>query len=89
MNEAYLLELGQRALLVFLQLAGPILAFSLGIGLLVSIIQAVTQIQDMTLTFVPKILGTLLAFVLFGPFMMRAIIKLTYNLIVNMPNLVR
>jgi flagellar biosynthetic protein FliQ len=89
MTEAYLLELGQRTLITFLQLAGPILAFSLGVGLLVSILQAVTQIQDMTITFIPKILATLLALAIFGPWMLRAILQFTYTIIVTMPNLVR
>ncbi len=89
MSEAYLLDLGQSALLLFLQLAGPILLFALGVGLLISILQAVTQIQDMTITFIPKILAALLAFVLFGPFMLRAMIRFTHSVIINMPNLVR
>jgi flagellar biosynthetic protein FliQ len=89
MTEAYLLGLGQNALVIYLQLAGPILAFALTAGLLVSIIQAVTQIQDMTLTFIPKIVATVLALVLFGPWMLKAIIKFTFDLFVSMPNLVR
>lgn len=89
MSEAYLLDLGQKALMLFLQLAGPILLFALGVGLVVSILQAVTQIQDMTITFIPKILAALLAFVLFGPFMLRAMIRFTHGVIINMPNLVR
>ncbi|MBN2483006.1 MAG: flagellar biosynthesis protein FliQ [Candidatus Omnitrophica bacterium] len=89
MTEAYLLGLGQNALVIYLQLAGPILAFALTAGLLVSIVQAVTQIQDMTLTFIPKIVATVLALVLFGPWMLKSIIKFTFDLLVSMPNLVR
>ncbi len=89
MSEAYILSLGQRALVLFLELAGPVLLFSLVTGLLVSIVQAVTQIQDMTLTFIPKILATLLAIVIFGPWMLKIMVQFTYNLIVSIPNLVR
>ena len=89
MNETYLLGLGQNALSMYLQLAGPILAFALTAGLLVSIIQAVTQIQDMTLTFIPKIVATVMALVIFGPWMLRSIIKFTFDLFVSLPNLVR
>lgn len=85
MTEAYLLGLGQQALVLFLQLAGPILTFSLLVGLSISILQAVTQIQDMTITFIPKILATLLALVLFGPWMLRTLTQFTYTVIVNMP----
>ncbi|MBD3264173.1 MAG: flagellar biosynthesis protein FliQ [Candidatus Omnitrophica bacterium] len=87
MTEAYILGLGQRALVTYLQLAGPILLFSLTVGLLVSILQAVTQIQDMTLTFIPKIAATILAVVVFGQFMLHAIVKLTYNILINLPSL--
>ena len=89
MTEAYLLELGQRTLVIFLQLAGPILLFSLGVGLLVSILQAVTQIQDMTITFIPKILATLLALAIFGPWMLQQLVRFTVNLFDLIPYMVR
>ena len=89
MTEAHLMQFGQDALLLYLKLAGPILLFSLTVGLIVSILQAVTQIQDMTLTFIPKIAATILAIVLFGSWMLRLVIMFTYQLIMNMPGLVR
>ncbi len=89
MTESYLLEFGQRAIVVVLQLAGPILGFSLIIGVAISIFQAITQIQDMTLTFVPKILAVVIALVIFGPWMVRVIVNFTAAILTNLPNLVR
>jgi flagellar biosynthesis protein FliQ len=89
MSESFLLGLAQNTLVMYLQIAGPILLFALVTGLSVSILQAVTQIQDMTLTFIPKIIATLLALVLFGPWMLRSIVAFTHNLIVNMPKVIQ
>ncbi|MBD3246361.1 MAG: flagellar biosynthesis protein FliQ [Candidatus Omnitrophica bacterium] len=87
MTETFVMALGQKALVTYLHLAGPILLFALSIGLMVSVAQAVTQIQDMTLTFIPKILATLLALVIFGQFMLRSIVQFTYYVIVSIPNI--
>lgn len=84
MDEGYLLSLGQKTLIIFIQLAVPILGFSLVTGLLVSIFQAVTQIQDVTLSFVPKIVAVVIAVVIFGPWMLRGIVNFTYHLMVNL-----
>lgn len=89
MTEEYIFTFGQRALVVALHLAGPILGFSLIVGILVSVFQAVTQIQDITLSFVPKILSVALAVVIFGPWMFRVLVSFTYNIFVNLPMLVR
>jgi len=75
--------------MVSLQVVGPILIFSLVVGVLVSIFQAITQIQDMTLSFVPKIIAIVVAMFLFGPWMFRTIIEFTYHLFLSLPNLVR
>ncbi|MCM8773663.1 MAG: flagellar biosynthesis protein FliQ [Candidatus Omnitrophica bacterium] len=89
MSEELVINLGRQALVLYLQLAGPILLFSLVIGLVVSIIQAVTQIQDMTITFIPKIMATILAIIIFGPWMLRMLIDFTFKLIVSLPNFVK
>ncbi|MCM8823458.1 MAG: flagellar biosynthesis protein FliQ [Candidatus Omnitrophica bacterium] len=89
MSEELVINLGRQALVLYLQLAGPILLFSLVTGLVVSIIQAVTQIQDMTITFIPKIMATILAIVIFGPWMLRMLIDFTFKLIVSLPNFVK
>ncbi|KJV08666.1 flagellar biosynthesis protein FliQ, partial [Elstera litoralis] len=56
MNEANTLEVAREAVLVLLQVSGPIMVISLVVGLIISLFQALTQIQEMTLTFVPKII---------------------------------
>ena len=74
-NEAIILF--QRALLMALLLAAPMLVFGLVAGLIVSIFQAVTQIQEMTLTFIPKILAVVAALFLFMPWMLNQIVRYT------------
>jgi flagellar biosynthesis protein FliQ len=74
-NEAIVLF--QRALLMALMLAGPMLIFGLVAGVAVSIFQAVTQIQEMTLTFIPKILAVVAALFLFMPWMLNQMIRYT------------
>ena len=70
MNEADVIEISREALTTILFVAGPIMAVALGVGLVISILQSVTQIQEMTLTFVPKILLVFLAAVFLAPYML-------------------
>ncbi|MDI6717057.1 MAG: flagellar biosynthesis protein FliQ [Actinomycetota bacterium] len=86
MTDALAMELGRNALVLTLQISLPILLFSLVAGLVVSILQAVTQIQEFTLTFIPKVLATILALALFGSWMLNLIVSFTTNLFVNLPN---
>lgn len=65
--------------------AGPAILFGLFAGVGISILQATTQINDFTLVFVPKILATLLAFVLFGGWMLQSFIDFTRQMILNLP----
>lgn len=64
-------------------MASPMLISSLVIGLLISIIQSVTQIQEATLSFVPKIIAVLLTLVIFGPWILNIITEFTTNLFTN------
>jgi flagellar biosynthetic protein FliQ len=80
MNEAAVLEIGREALWVVLLIGGPIMIAGLIIGLLISLFQALTTIQEMTLTFVPKILVIFVTIVLFLPFMMTTLIEFTRGL---------
>lgn len=89
MNQAMLLDLARQTVLLIIMLSAPVLAATLVIGLIVSIIQAVTQIQEMTLAFVPKILGVFLVLALFGPWMMNTMLTFTSNLFASLPSLVR
>jgi flagellar biosynthetic protein FliQ len=83
------LQLGRNALEMALILAGPVLLFGLVAGLAVSVFQALTQIHEMTLTFIPKIGATILALALFGPWMLQKMLNYTSALFSAIPGLVR
>mgnify|MGYP000870266264 FL=1 len=89
MNESIVLDVAQRAIGVTIMVSAPILGFGLLVGLLVSIIQATTQIQEVTLSFIPKILTILLTLLIFGPLIGSVITEFTINLISNIHNYVR
>jgi len=75
MNETVFMDLTQNAIWLVILLSAPLLAVNLVVGLGISIFQAVTQIQESTLTFVPKILASFLAIVLMGPWMTRMLVE--------------
>ena len=87
MSQEFIIYLGREAVYTILLLAGPLLGASLLIGLLVSIFQATTQIQEQTLTFVPKIVAVLLSLIIFGPWMLNLLIAFTGNLFTVIPRL--
>jgi flagellar biosynthesis protein FliQ len=89
MTEGMVMDLARNALTITLQLAAPILIFSLVSGLIISVFQAVTQINEMTLSFVPKIMAVLAAAVIFGPWMLNSLITYMTNLFVNLPAMAR
>ena len=80
MNQSDVLCLAKEALMTALMIGGPVLGVSLLVGLLVSIFQAMTQIQEQTLTFIPKILAIALVMLLLGPWMLNVITGFTTNL---------
>ena len=80
MNELEVLEVAREALMVVLKTAGPIMAAGLLIGLVIALFQALTTIQEMTLTFVPKILVIFVAIILFLPFMMTTVVEFSQQL---------
>lgn len=85
MTEAFLLDLGRKTFLVTLAVATPVLGLGMLVGLAVSIFQAVTAIQEMTLTFVPKILAVLIALALFGQWMLTLLVRFTFELFTHLP----
>ncbi len=87
MDEVAVLEIGRQALVVILKTSGPIMMAGLAIGLVVALFQALTTIQEMTLTFVPKILIIFVAVVVFLPFMMTTLIEFTNTLFDRIGNL--
>lgn len=88
MTQGDVMEVGRHALLVALKLALPVLLFGLIAGVLVSIFQAVTQIQEFTLTFVPKLLAVVLALALFGPWMLTTMTSFMTYVFNHMPPVV-
>jgi flagellar biosynthetic protein FliQ len=84
-TQTVVLELTQKALWLLLQLSMPALLLSLIVGLAVSIFQAVTQINEMTLTFIPKIVTVFGALAFFGPWMLSITLDYMTQLMVNLP----
>lgn len=83
------MSLGQQALKLTLLLSAPLLLTALLIGLVVGLFQAATQIQEMTLSFIPKLVGMGLAFLVAGPWMLRLLIDFTHRLISDIPALIQ
>ncbi|ADH86411.1 flagellar biosynthesis protein FliQ [Desulfurivibrio alkaliphilus] len=89
MSPADVAVLIQQAVKVTLTLAGPILGMGMAVGLTIALFQAVTQIQEMTLTFVPKIFAVLLTVLFLAGWMITVMVDYTHNLIVSIPGLIR
>lgn len=84
MDETAVLEIGRDALGVILWTSGPIMVAGLIIGLIISLFQALTTIQEMTLTFVPKILVIFVAIIIFLPYMMTTVLEFSHRLFDHM-----
>ena len=80
MNQAMVLKLAKDTLQITLMVSGPLLITALVVGLVVSITQVVTSIQDMTMSFVPRIIAVLLVFLLALPWMMNVLLSFTAQL---------
>ncbi|RME27268.1 MAG: flagellar biosynthetic protein FliQ [Candidatus Zixiibacteriota bacterium] len=89
MTPQLVVSLGREALTVTLMVAAPMLLFGLVIGLIIAIFQAVTQIQEMTLTFVPKILAVALALLVFLPWMITKLVDFSTHVFALIPSLVK
>lgn len=77
MDQSQIIAFGARAMWVTMQVSAPILIVSLVVGLMVSVFQAVTQLQEPTLTFIPKIISVVVVIVLTGPWMMNVFVDYT------------
>ena len=84
MTPEAVMSLGQQALQLALMLAAPLLLVSLAVGLLVGVFQAATQINEMTLSFIPKVLA-MAAVLLLGPWMLQMLSEFTHRLIEGIP----
>ncbi len=89
MTPELVMTIGQDALTTMLVLAMPMLLVALAVGLLVGVFQAATQINEMTLSFIPKLIGMAVAIALAGPWMLKVIVTYTQNLIINIPSMIR
>lgn len=85
MTVEFVIGFGRQALEAMLLISLPVLLVSLVVGLLISIFQAVTQIQEVTITFVPKIVMTFLALLFFGSWMLSKLTGLTREILENIP----
>lgn len=85
---ALILDLAREALSVSLMLAGPLLGVALAVGLVVSIIQAVTSIQEQTLSFVPKLFAVGAVFLMLLSWMLQTLMKYATELFISLPGLV-
>ncbi len=84
MSSELVITLAEQAIYTVLMISGPLLLLALGVGLLVSIFQATTQIQEQTLAFIPKIVAVFVGIVFFGPWMLSRMISFTYEIFNNL-----
>ena len=88
MSHQLIVDLARNAIMLALMVAGPMLIVALGVGLLVSVIQAVTQIQEQTLSFVPKLVAVGATFLIALPWILQLLIKYTTELFRSLPSFV-
>ncbi len=89
MTQEFAIDIAMEALKVALLLSAPMLGFGLITGIAVSIFQAVTSIQEMTLTFIPKILAVVAALFIFFPWLLQTMLQFTSKVIIIIPQVVR
>ena len=89
MDQGTVINIAQNALLVTLYVSAPLLGISLLVGLAVSIFQATTQIQEQTLSFIPKILAVIVAIAVFGSWMLKLLMEYTQGLFQNINQYIR
>ncbi len=80
------LTMAQNALFLLLMVAAPVLGTVLGVGLMVSLFQAITQIHEATLSFVPKLIAAIAVFAIAGPWMMTTMVNFIRNTILSVPD---
>ena len=88
MTPEIVITIGQQALWVTMLIAAPLLLSALGVGLLVGMFQAATQINEMTLSFIPKLLVLVVALIVAGPWMLSVIVNFTRQLMEQIPSLI-
>jgi len=87
MTPQFVLAIGREAIILTLMVSAPMLAAGLIVGLMISILQAVTQIHEMTLTFIPKIVAVALALLIFLSWMINLIVDFTVRVLNSIPSI--
>jgi flagellar biosynthetic protein FliQ len=88
MSHQLVVDLARNAILLALLISAPMLVVALGLGLIISVVQAVTQIQEQTLSFVPKLVGVAATFLIALPWTLQLLIKYTTELFRSLPSMV-
>lgn len=89
MTDSTVIDIAVQTMMITAKLAAPILIVSLAIGVAVSLLQSVTQVQEYTLTFVPKLAGIALVIVVAGSWMLHQLVAFTQDLFERVPSLIR
>ena len=84
MSAEFIIGLAGQAIYIILKASAPMLIIGLVVGLIVSIFQATTQIQEQTLAFVPKIVAVFVSMIVFGPWILNTLVDFTFNLLNNL-----
>lgn len=84
MSAEFIIGLASQAVFTILKASAPMLIIGLAVGLIVSIFQATTQIQEQTLAFVPKIVAVFASIIIFGPWIMNTLVDFTFNILNNL-----
>ena len=85
MSGDLVIQLGQEALMIVLMVSAPMLGLGLTVGLMVSVFQATTSIQEQTLAFIPKIIAVFVAILIFGPWMLSVMVEFCTGIFTNLP----
>lgn len=88
MSNDLAIQVGRDALVMVMLVSAPMLGLGLLVGVLVSIFQAITQIQEQTLSFVPKIVAVFVAVLLFGPWMLSLMVDYTREIFMHLPQMI-
>lgn len=86
MSSEFIIGLAGQAVYTVLKVSAPMLVIGLVVGLIISIFQATTQIQEQTLAFIPKIVAVLVALLMFGPWILSTLVDFTYGILNNLAN---
>lgn len=84
MNSHFVIGVAEQGIMTVLAVSLPLLLLALGVGLIVSIFQATTQIQEQTLAFIPKIIAVLAGLIFFGPWMLSRIVDYSFQIFNNL-----